>query len=109
MIKILSGLFLAILTACSTTSNTQTPLTFSNGHTAKFTAGDCIVIADQYAAQTRSDGTPKLVIYVESFEDRSGVGGYILRMVHPRIGFPTYHALSADSIDQYHVKTTCFE
>lgn len=99
----------AILTACSTIGNTQAPLTFSSGHTAKFKTGDCIVVAKEYAEELRSDGTPKLVAYVEAWEDHTGNGAYILRMLHPRIGHPTYHALRVDSVDQYHVKTECTE
>ena len=109
MNKLFLGWILAILSACTTSNNTQTPLTFSNGHTARFVVGDCIKYFVGEVNGVPTDGTPKQVIYVDNFETYNGDGGYILRMVHPKVGHPTYHAFSVTSVDKTHTKTDCLD
>ena len=79
----------------------------SNVYTAKFELNDCIKIGARSPLYERSDGTISKVIYLESFENKDGYGAYLLRMVHPKIGYPTYRAPIVLGIDKNYVKTKC--
>lgn len=99
-------LFISLLSSCITT---KAPLVFSNGRTPAFTIGDCIVISKEFKERLRSDGTIKKVIYIDSFETSFGDGGYVLRMVHPKIGHPTYHTGNVTTVDRQHSKVDCLD
>ena len=95
--------FMALFGACNTTG-TNTSLAFSDGYSPKFAVGDCIQISD---LSLNTDGTILSVVYIDFWEDVYGNGAYILRMIHKKIGHPTYHALTAKAVDKIHKKVDC--
>lgn len=96
------GALMAILTACSTTGNTQTPFTLKDGYVAKFTVGDCAKISPKSSYFKRSDGTPVKIIYV----DKKYVG-YVLYVDHPRLNGPSVFGDGIKRFDKHWILTEC--
>lgn len=105
-ISILSGL-IAILSACITVGPVDDVKAFKNGYKPKFQAGDCIRMSESSRDYHLSDGTPAELIYIDYFDYVDGFGAYVLRMVHPQIGVPTYHLLDPVKVDDNFDKIEC--
>lgn len=99
---VLLGTLTAILTACSTTTNTVAPFTLKDGHVVLFNVGDCAKIGPKSKDFRRSDGTPVQVIFVDK-----KYTGYITYMDHPRLNKPSVLGSSIKKFDKNWIKIDC--